>query len=42
MDGPIHDAVTRLAGAGKVVEIRALADLSTHSGYFNDFDALVR
>jgi hypothetical protein len=24
------------------VEVRALTDQNTHSGYFNDFDALVR
>ena len=42
MDGQLRDAVSLLAGAGQVVEVRALADLNTHSGYFNDFEALVR
>jgi len=38
----LRDAVALLAGKGNVVEVRALADLNTHSGYFNDYDALVR
>ena len=42
MDGLLRDAVARLAGPGQVVEVRALTDQFTHSGYFNDFDALVR
>ena len=42
MDGQLRNAVALLAGAGQVVEVRALADLNTHSGYFNDYDALVR
>ena len=42
MDGLLRDAVARIAGPGQVVEVRALADLNTHSGYFNDYDALVR
>ena len=42
MDEQLHDAVALLAGPGQVVEIRALADLNTHSGYFNDYEALVR
>ncbi len=42
MDGQLRDAVALLAGAGQVVEVRALADLNTHSGYFNDYEALVR
>jgi hypothetical protein len=42
VDGQLRDAVSLLAGAGQVVEVRALADLNTHSGYFNDYEALVR
>ncbi len=42
MDGPLRDAVARIAGPGQVVEVRALTDQFTHSGYFNDIDALVR
>ena len=42
MDGLLRDAVARLAGPGQIVEVRALTDQNTHSGYFNDFDALVR
>ena len=42
MDGLLHAAVARIAGPGQVVEVRALTDQNTHSGYFNDYDALVR
>ena len=42
MDGLLRDAVTRLAGPGQVVEVRALTDQFTHSGYFSDRDALIR
>jgi hypothetical protein len=42
VDGLLREAVARIAGPGRVVEVRALADLNTHSGYFNDYDALVR
>ncbi len=42
MDGLLRDAVARIAGPGQVVEVRALTDQNTHSGYFNDFDALAR
>ncbi len=42
MDGLLRDAVARIAGPGQVVEVRALTDQFTHSGYFSDFDALVR
>ncbi|MDO9549358.1 MAG: hypothetical protein Q7J03_00125 [Methanoregula sp.] len=42
MDELLREAVARIAGPGQVVEVRALADLNTHSGYFNDYDALVR
>jgi len=42
VDGLLRDAVARIAGPGQVVEVRALTDQNTHSGYFNDFDALVR
>jgi hypothetical protein len=37
----IHRAAGILAPEG-VVEVRALADGATHSGYFDDYDALVR
>ena len=42
MDGLLRDAVARLAGTGQVVEVRALTDQYTHSGYFSDPDALIR
>jgi len=42
VDEQLRDAVALLAGAGQVVEVRALADLNTHSGYFNDYEALMR
>jgi hypothetical protein len=42
VDGLLRDAVARIAGPGQVVEVRALTDQNTHSGYFNDYDALVR
>ena len=42
MDGPLREAVARIAKPGNVIEVRALTDQFTHSGYFNDFDALVR
>ena len=42
MDGLLRDAVARLAGPGQVVEVRALTDQYTHSGYFSDHDALIR
>ena len=42
MDGLLRDAVTRITRPGQVVEVRALTDQNTHSGYFNDFDALER
>ena len=42
MDGLLRDAVARIAGPGQVVEVRALTDQFTHSGYFNDYNALVR
>ena len=42
MDGLLRDAVARIAGPGQVVEVRALTDQFTHSGYFSDHDALVR
>ena len=41
MDG-IRDAVNVLAASGSVVEVRALADGVTHSGYFDDYEALAR
>jgi hypothetical protein len=42
VDEQLRDAVALLAGPGQVVEVRALADLTTHSGYFKDYEALVR
>jgi hypothetical protein len=42
VDGLLRDAVARIAGPGQVVEVRALTDQNTHSGYFNDLDALAR
>ena len=42
MDGLLRDAVARIAGPGQVVEVRALTDQYTHSGYFSDHDALIR
>jgi hypothetical protein len=42
VDGLLRDAVARLAGPGQVVEVRALTDQYTHSGYFSDPAALVR
>ena len=42
MDGSLREAVVRIAKPGNVIEVRALTDQFTHSGYFNDFDALVR
>ena len=36
MDQPIRDTLARLAVEGQVVEVRALGDTATHSGYFND------
>lgn len=42
MDGLLRDAVTRIARPGQVVEVRALTDQYTHSGYFSDYDALIR
>ena len=42
MDGLLRDALVRIAGPGQVVEVRALTNQFTHSGYFNNPDALVR
>ena len=42
MDGLLRDAIARIAGPGQVVEVRALTDQFTHSGYFSDPAALVR
>ena len=38
----IRDTVNVLAASGSVVEVRALADGVTHSGYFDDHEALAR
>ena len=38
----IRSAVNALAASGSVVEVRALADGVTHSGYFDDFESLAR
>ncbi len=42
MDGLLRDAVARIAGPGQVIEVRALTDQYTHSGYFSDREALIR
>jgi hypothetical protein len=42
VDGLLRDAVSLLTGPGQVVEVRALTDQFTHSGYFSDPAALVR
>ncbi|WP_292426591.1 hypothetical protein, partial [Methanoregula sp.] len=42
MDGLLRDAVARIAGPGQVIEVRALTDQYTHSGYFSDHEALIR
>ena len=42
MDGLLRDAVSLLVPPGKVVEVRALADQYTHSGYFSNPEALIR
>jgi len=42
VDGLLRDAVARLTGPGQVVEVRALTDQFTHSGYFSDHNALIR
>ena len=42
MDGLLRDAIARIAEPGNVVEVRALTDQFTHSGYFSDHAALVR
>jgi len=42
VDGLLRDTITRLAGPGQIVEVRALTDQFTQSGYFRDFDALAR
>jgi hypothetical protein len=42
VDGLLRDAVARIAGPGQVVEVRALTDQYTHSGYFSDPAALIR
>ena len=40
MSGEIRKALATLFPGGGVVELRALADHSVHSGYFDDLDAL--
>jgi len=42
VDGLLSDSVARITGPGQVVEVRALTDQYTHSGYFSDPAALVR
>ncbi len=42
MSSEILSAVSVLAATGSVVEVRALADGVTHSGYFDDHEALAR
>ena len=38
----IHRAIGLIAPGGGVVEVRALADGVTHSGYCDDYDGLTR
>jgi len=38
----IGNTLAVLSGPGQVVEVRALAENGTHSGYFTDFEALAR
>ncbi len=40
--GNVASVVGLLAGPGQVVEIRALAENATHSGYFSDYAALAQ
>jgi hypothetical protein len=42
VDGFLREAITRIAGPGQVVEVRALTDQFTHSGYFSNHEALIR
>jgi len=42
MTGTIRSTHNILTGPGQIVEIRALAENGTHSGYFTDFEALAR
>jgi len=42
VDGLLRDAVARLAGPGQVIEVRALTDQFTHSGYFSDHATLIK
>ena len=42
MTGTIRNTLSVLSGPGQVVEVRALAENGTHSGYFTDFEALAR
>ena len=43
MTGEIRNAVDILAApGGSVIEVRALADGVTHSGYFDDYESLAR
>jgi len=42
MTGTIRNILSVLSAPGQVVEVRALAENGTHSGYFTDFEALAR
>jgi len=42
VEGLLRDAVALLLAPGKVVEVRALTDQHTHSGYFSGPEALIR
>jgi P4 family phage/plasmid primase-like protien len=42
MADAIRDTLAVLEGSGQVVEVRALAENGTHSGYFTDYEALAR
>jgi hypothetical protein len=42
MTGTIGNTLTVLSGPGQVVEVRALAENGTDSGYFTDYEAFAR
>ena len=42
MTGTIGNTLAVMSGPGHVVEVRALAENGTHSGYFTDYEALAR
>ncbi len=40
--GDVASTISLIAGTGQVVEVRALAENATHSGYFRDYPALAQ